>query len=252
MRRGPIERRAFFRLAGAAAAAAAMPPGVRAEEKGCEVPPELLEISVKLPHLAARLHAGEAVNIVAIGGASTNGAAAGAPDLAYPHRLQLALAAFYPDLPISVVNKGVPRQTTQQMVERFPTDVIAENPILVVWEAGISDAVRGVEIDDLAAALQAGLDEVKNRAIDIILVDMQFSRRASTVIDFEQYLDTIHRIGDLNGVYVFPRFAMMRYWSEQNMFNVDEVAAEERARLAAKIYECIGRTLAQIVHSAVR
>ena len=251
MRRGPIERRAFLSLAGAAATLALAPAG-RAEEKGCEVPPELLEISAKLPYLAARLHAAEAVNIVAIGGASTNGAAAGAPDLAYPHRLQLALAAFYPDVPISVVNKGVPRQTTQQMVERFPTDVIAENPILAVWEAGITDAVRGVEIDDLAGALQAGLDEVKNRAIDIILVDMQFSRRASTVIDFEKYLDTIHRIGDLNGVYVFPRFAMMRYWSEQNMFNVDEVPAEERARLAAKIYGCIGRTLAQVIHSAVR
>jgi acyl-CoA thioesterase I len=130
--------------------------------------------------------------------------------------------------------------------------VIAEDPILVVWEAGTSDAVRGVEIDDLAAALQAGLEEVKNRAIDIILVDMQFSRRTSTVIDFEQYLNTIHRIGDLNGVYVFPRFAMMRYWSEHNMFNVDEVAAEERARLAAKIYECIGRTLAHAIDTAVR
>jgi hypothetical protein len=252
MRRGPIKRRALLGLAGAVAATLAMPPAGRAEGNGCEVPPELLEISVKLPHLAARLHAREPVNIVAIGGASTNGAAAGAPDLAYPHRLQLALAAFYPDVPISVINKGVPRQTAQQMVERFPTDVIAENPILVVWEAGISDAVRGVEIDDLAAALQAGIDEVKNRAIDIILVDMQFSRRTSTVIDFEQYLDTIHRIGDLNEVYVFPRFAMMRYWSEQNMFNVDEVAAEERARLAAKIYECIGRSLAHAIYSAVQ
>jgi hypothetical protein len=251
MRRGPIERRSLLGFAGALAAVLAMPAG-GAEENGCEVPPDLLEIPVKLPHLAARLHAPEPVKIVAIGGASTNGAAAGAPDLAYPHRLQLALAAFYPDAPISVVNKGVPRQTTQQMVERFPSDVIAENPVLVVWEAGISDAVRGVEIDDLAAALQAGLDAAKNRAIDIIMVDMQFSRRTSAVIDFEQYLDTIHRIGDLNGVYVFPRFAMMRYWSEQNMFNVDEVAAEERARLAAKIYECIGRTLAQIIHRAVR
>jgi acyl-CoA thioesterase-1 len=154
-------------------------------------------------------------------------------------------------VPIDVVNKGVPRQTTQQMVERFPTDVIAEDPTLVVWEAGTADAVRGVEIDDLAAALKAGLDEVKNRAIDTILVDMQFSHGTSTVIDFEQYLNTIHRIGDLNEVYVFPRFAMMRYWSEQNMFNVDEVAEEERARLAAKVYECIGRMLAQAIHKAV-
>jgi acyl-CoA thioesterase-1 len=247
-----MKRRPLLILAGAAALILAMPTSGRAEGHGCEAPPELLEISAKLPHLAERLRARQPVNIVAIGGASTRGAAAGAPDLAYPHRLQVALAGLFPDVPISVVNKGVPRQSTQQMAERFPTDVIAEDPILVVWEAGISDAVRGIELDDFAAALQAGIDEVKNRAIDILLVDMQFSRRTSTVIDFEQYLNTIHRIGDVNEVYVFPRFAMMRYWSEQNMFNFDEVAEEERTRLAAKVYDCIGKKLAHAIHTAVR
>jgi hypothetical protein len=247
-----MKRRLLLCLAGAAAVSVATTGTGRAEPTGCEVPPELLEISVKLPHLAERLRARQPVNIVAIGGASTKGAAAGASDLAYPHRLQVALAAYYPDVPITVVNKGVPRQSTQQMVERFPTDVIAEDPILVVWEAGISDAVRGIEIDDFAAALQAGIDELKNRAIDILLVDMQFSRRTSMVINFEQYLKAVHRVGDLNEVYVFPRFEMMRYWSEQNMFNFDDVAEDERARLAAKVYECVGRKLAQAIRTAVR
>ena len=247
-----MKRRSLFYLAGAAAAGLILPTSGRAEPAECEVPPELLEVSVKLPHLAERLGARRPVTIVAIGGASTRGAAAGAPDLAYPYRLQVALAEHYPDVPITVVNKGVPRQSTQQMVERFPTDVIAEDPILVVWETGISDAVRGIEIDDFAAALQAGIDEVKNRAIDIVLVDMQFSRRTSTMINFEQYLTALHRIGDLNEVYLFPRFEMMRYWSEQNVFNFDEVADAERARLAAKVYDCIGRRLAQAIRAAVQ
>ena len=251
-RKPSIDRRSLLRLAGAAALALVMPGAGRAEPQGCDVPRDMTEVSLKLPHLAERLRARQPVNIVAIGGASTRGAAAGAPDLSFPHRLQVALAAFYPDQPIAVVNKGVPRQSAQQMVGRFPTDVIAEDPVLVVWEAGISDAVRGIEIDDFAAALQAGIDEVKNRAIDIMLVDMQFSRRTSTVIDFEQYLNTIRRIGAINEVYVFPRFAMMRYWSEQNMFNFDEVAEEERARLAAKVYDCIGKKLAQAIRTALR
>jgi len=221
-------------------------------EHDCEVTAEMLQVSGKLPHLAARLRAKEPVNIVAIGGASTTGTAAGSPDLAYPHRLQLALAKFFPDVPITVVNKGVPRQSTRQMVGRFATDVIPEDPILVVWETGISDAVRGIEVDDFTSALQAGIDEVKNRAIDILLMDMQFSRSTATVIDFERYLTALHRVADLNEVYVFPRYEMMRYWSEQNMFNFDEVAADERARLAARVYDCIGRKLAQAIKLAVQ
>jgi hypothetical protein len=45
---------------------------------------------------------------------------------------------------------------------------------------------------------------------------------------------------------------MMRYWSDQNMFNFDEVAAEERARLAARVYDCLGHNLAQAIRLAVR
>lgn len=218
----------------------------------CDVPAELTRVEVTLPHLSGRLRAKNPVKIVAIGGASTTGAAAGSPDLAYPHRLQEILDRWYPDIPITVVNKGVPRQTAQQMLERFPSDVLAEDPILVIWETGTTDAVRGVEIDDFAAALQGGIDQLKTRSIDIILIDMQFSRSTVTVIDFERYLSTLHRVGEVNELYVFPRFEMMRYWSEQNVFNFDGVAKDGRASLAASVYECIGRNLAEAIRLALQ
>jgi acyl-CoA thioesterase I len=248
-----MTRRKLLWLAGAAVLVlAATTTSGRAGPDECPVPPDLLEVPVKLPHLAARLRDKEPVAVVAIGGGSTKGAAAGSADLAYPQRLQAALASFYPGVPITVKNEGVARQSTRQMVERFATDVFPEKPVLVVWETGISDAVRGIDPDEFAAALQTGIEEVKNRAIDIVLVDMQFSRRASTVIDFEHYLNMIHRVGELNEVYVFPRFALMRYWSEQNVFNFDDVAESERTKLAAKVYDCISRTLAEAIRSAAR
>ena len=246
-----MNRRSFF-CAAIAIAFLGYGSSLSHAETECEVPPEMMQVTMKLPHLAARLHAHEPVNIVAIGGASTTGTAAGSPDLAYPHRLQLALAKLFPDAPITVVNKGVPRQSTRQMVGRFATDVIPEDPILVVWETGISDAVRGIEVDDFASAVQTGIDDIKNRSIDILLVDMQFSRSTATVIDFDRYLTALHRVGDVNEVYVFPRYEMMRYWSEQNVFNFDEVAADERARLAARVYDCIGHKLAQAIRLAVQ
>src|SRR5215472_3366283 len=131
----------------------------------CGVPDELTQFDDKLPHLAERLSAKEPVKIVAVGGASTRGQAAGSADLAYPHRLQEILSRSYSS-PITVVNRGVPRQTAQQMLDRFPTDVIPEDPVLVIWETGTTDAVRGVEVDDFAATLQSGIDEFKARGID--------------------------------------------------------------------------------------
>jgi acyl-CoA thioesterase I len=221
-------------------------------EARCEVPSELMRVEFTLPYLSARLHAGNPVKIVAIGGASTTGAAAGSPELAYPHHLQENLDKWYPGIPIIVVNKGVPRQTAQQMMDRFTSDVFAEDPVLVIWETGTTDAVRGVEVDDFAGTLQNGIDELKTRSIDIILVDMQFSRGTVTVIDFERYLDTLHQVAEDNGIYVFPRFEMMRYWSEQNVFNFDGVAKDQRADLAASVYECLGGKLAEIIREALR
>ena len=164
----------------------------------------------------------------------------------------MALQKRFPNVPITVVNQGMPRQTARQMVRRFPVEASDEEPVLIVWEVGISDAVRGTDLDDFAAALQAGIDLAKNRAIDIMLVDMQFSRRTTTVIDFDRYLDTIRRVGEVNGVYVFPRFAVMRNWSDENVFDYDDVPESERARLAAQVYECVGRALAEVIAKAVR
>jgi acyl-CoA thioesterase I len=249
---GVLPLPALFLVGGLAAAVLPPLPSASAGTSLCDVPEELMRIDDKLPQLAERLRAAEPVKIVAIGGASTTGLAAGSSELAYPHRLQEILTRWYPSSPITVVNRGVPRQTAQQMLERFPTDVLSEDPVLVIWETGTTDAVRGIGVDDFAATLQTGIDELKARGIDILLVDMQFSHSTATVIDFERYLNTLHRVGDVNDVNVFPRFEMMRYWSEQNVFNFDGVAKDERASLAARVYECIAGKLAEAIQIALR
>ena len=238
-------------LAGILAVMSAAAPGLAAEPDECATPPELMDAGAQLPHLAARLKAHQPATIVAIGGASTIGQAAGSPDLSFPHQLEQILSNDYQKGSITVVNKGVPRQSARQNLERFPTDVFAEDPVMVIWETGINDAVRGTDVDDFAETLQNGVDQLKNRAIDIVMVDMQFSKSATALINFEAYLKALHRVGDLAEVYVLPRYAMMRYWSEQKVFNFDEVAPEDRAKLAARVYTCIAYKLAQVIRRAV-
>src|SRR5689334_20677372 len=102
----------------AAPASGAAPAGQGAEHPACSVPPEIVEAVPSLPNLAAAIHHKKPVRILVIGGASTKGAAAGAPENAYPSRLQAALQKQFPDVPITVVNQGMPRQTARQMVRR--------------------------------------------------------------------------------------------------------------------------------------
>ena len=61
----------------------------------------------------------------------------------------------------------------------------------------------------------------------------------------------MHRVDDLNEVQVFPRCAlMMRFWSEQHMFDLDEVSGGDRVRLAANVNDGIGRRRAEAIGRA--
>src|SRR5882724_7991759 len=113
-----------FRPALALAALLLLQGPASAEEapRDCAVPEELVESDAKLPLLAERLIRHQPVTIVAIGGSSTAGVAAASPEEAYPQRLQKELARRYPETPIKVVNKAVPRQTAQEMADRFAQD----------------------------------------------------------------------------------------------------------------------------------
>jgi acyl-CoA thioesterase-1 len=219
----------------------------------CGVPAELIEDEPRLPGLAERLRQKNPVTIVAIGGAATAGTAAGnAADNAYPHRLEAALRHRHPGVPITVINKGVSRQTTKQMVDRFARDVYALAPTLVIWETGTFDAAEGVEVEVFASAIEAGLADLHDHQVDTMLMNMQYSRTTASVINFEPYLDAMQHTADVADVYLFRRFEMMKYWSENGVFDFANVPPEGRVPLAAAVYECIAERLADAIEYAVK
>jgi acyl-CoA thioesterase I len=232
---------------------AALASTARAGAPDCGVPAELVEDEPRLPAMAERLRAKQPITIVAIGGATTAGTAAGnAAETAYPRRLEAALRHRYPDVPITVVNKGVSRQTTQQMVDRFARDVYALAPTLVIWETGTFDAAESVDVEVFAGALEAGLGDLREHQVDTMLMNMQYSRSTASVINFEPYLDAMQHTADVADVYLFRRFEMMKYWSENGVFNFANVPPEGRAPLAAAVYECIAQRLADAIDYGVK
>src|ERR1700719_248416 len=85
-----------------------------------------------LAHFAQSLATGQ-TRIVAIGSSTT----AGEGNIkAYPERLLSFLQAEYPNAGITMVNKGIGGQEAPVELQRFATDVIAEEPDLVIWQVG--------------------------------------------------------------------------------------------------------------------
>jgi lysophospholipase L1-like esterase len=236
----------------AASAVAQSPAPAAPKPNQCAVPPDLIAADPTLPGLAKRLQDRQPVIIVAIGGASTAGVAAGSPANAYPQRLQEALARRHPGIPITVINKGIPRQTTREMIARFSADVLAAKPNLVIWETGTVDAVRGMEVDEFATALDDGISKLRAGGAAVMLVNMQFNPSLASVIDFGPYLDAIDRAADLDDVYLFDRYQIMRYWSDNGRFDLVDVPSGKQAALAGEIYRCLGETMADAIDRAAR
>lgn len=230
-----------------------LPVGGRAASPDCQAPAELIEDDPRLLDLARQIQDKRPITIVAIGGASTAGRASGnADEYAYPHRLQEALRRRHPGVPITVVNKGMPRQSAQDMVERFARDVYPLSPDLVVWETGTFDAARGLDLDTFATALDAGIKELRDHKLEVMLINMQYSRMTASVIDFEPYLDTMQRTADIDDAYLFRRFEIMRYWSENDVFDFVDVPKGRRAEFARQVYECLAERLADAIDYAAR
>ncbi|HXP31224.1 MAG TPA: GDSL-type esterase/lipase family protein [Stellaceae bacterium] len=249
-------RRVLLLLPGLAFVASLASGGERehgaAPGRDCGVPRELVEDEPRLPGLAERLHAKQPVVITVIGGGSTTGAAAGGPANAYPHWLEAALRRRHPQAQITVINLGIARQTTEDMVQRFAAEIYPSRPNLVIWETGTVDAVRGTDIDDFTAALESGIAALREHNSEVMLVDMQYNSGTASVINFEPYLDALHQVADLHDVYLFRRFDIMRYWSAEGMFDFVDVSKENRAALAAEVYECLGENLAEAVDFAAQ
>jgi acyl-CoA thioesterase-1 len=234
-----------FALLGGAAAADDV-------SKLCEAPSELVHDTPKLPALGASLRQHAPTKIVVIGGSSTAGAAAQSPTQAFPARLQEELARRHPGVPITVANKGVPRQTAEEMVDRFASDVTAEAPLLAIWETGTTDAVRGIDVEVFSSVLETGVAELRAHQIEVMLVNMQYSRRTASIIGFDRYLEAMQRASDVDEVYLFQRFEIMKYWSENGIFDFENVPKEERFRAAATVYDCIAKRLADAIDFAVQ
>jgi hypothetical protein len=62
----------------------------------------------------------------------------------------------------------------------------------------------------------------------------------------------MQRIADVDDVYLFKRFDIMKFWSDNGIFNFEDVQKSDRARLAAEVYDCLARRIAEAIDYAVQ
>ncbi len=233
----------------ASSAAAQTPPPSDVEV--CLAANESLSLGSALPRTAARLNAGAAVRIVAIGSSSTTGLWMAGRAATYPEVMRRELARLRPNARLEVINSGRIGETIGGSIARFQRDVLAHGPDLVVWQLGTNDVAWGGRADGAKERMVAGVRSLKASGAEVILMDLQY---APLVLAWSQHsmMETI--IADVarqERVGLFPRFELMRKSIDAGL-SPRALVAWDGLHNSAAGYDCVGRALARAIHAVGR
>jgi len=235
---------AVFGLLAASAAAADKPP--------CHAPLDVVRLVSPLTHLGAKLARHEAVTIVAIGSSSTWGAGASTREASYPSRLEAELKAQFPDSPITVLNRGVGGEEVPDMLKRFDEAVIAPKPDLVIWQLGTNYVIRGHMSDQHAALIHEGLMRIRATGADIVLIDPQYAPKVVEKAQAPEMVALIATTAKTENVDLFPRFQVMKRWSDADHLAFDVFTAPDGLHMNDWGYECMAKGLGVAIADAAK
>ena len=220
----------------------------------CNIPDDLIGLKLPLPNLVQALAHQRKIRIVAIGSSTTAGEGDIVP---FPYRLELALRKRFPDRMIDVLNRGIGGQEAATELSRFEGDVFAEAPALVIWQVG-TNAIYHRDLYDprgVALSIATGLGWLSGRAIDVILMDMQYAPALlvpAKIGDTELMVSLISAAADAAKVNLFPRFALMRHWREHDKVPFDEmINSADGLHQTEWSTDCVAKALFRSIEQAL-
>jgi acyl-CoA thioesterase-1 len=206
-----------------------------------------------LLRVSRHLETDRSIKIVAIGSSSTAGAGASSPDATYPSRLELELTHHFLWHDIAVLNRGANGEEAADMLARFDTSVIAEQPDLVIWQTGTNSVLRDRPLDPKATVLHQGLARLRAIHADVILLDPQFAPKVIAKPEAEGMVGLIAAIAKEQSVDLFRRFALMKRWHQTDHMPFDAFVSPDGVHMNDWSYACLAKWLAAaIVEAATR
>jgi lysophospholipase L1-like esterase len=216
----------------------------------CAVAHHFVYADYGLNRAAATIDKEQRLDIVVVGTGSSQLRGPGGEDLGYPARMQAALTKQLPKVAVRVVAQAKAGRTTADMARELDSLIGGSKPTLVVWQTGTVDAMRGVDPDLFRAALEEGVEALRKKGVDAVLMNMQYSPRTESIIALGVYADNMRVVSQQHEVPLFDRLTIMKHWSELGTF--DLYAATKNIETASRVHDCIGQLLADLILEGVR
>jgi acyl-CoA thioesterase-1 len=216
----------------------------------CTAREEYSQLDRPLLHTMRQLASGKPLTIVAIGSSSTAGAGASSPAANYPSQLAEDLRQRFPGHDITVLNRGVNGEETDDMMARFAPDVMAAHPQLVLWQVGTNSVLRDRPLGPHSTRLRDGIEELKNSGADVVLIDPQFSPAVVAKPEIDGMVEQIALAAKEQNVDLFRRFAIMREWHEIQHLPFATFVSPDQLHMNDWGYGCWAKVFADAISEA--
>lgn len=224
-------------------------PAAAAEGPGCGAPDEYLQ-SPPLHATATGIATGR-LSILAVGSASVTGPGTSNPAAAWPARLEALLRERRPDLHLRFEVRGARGSSVTEQWQQIEEAMRAGPLDLVIWQAGMTEALRNQPIDDMVTTMTEGLDRLHARGIDAVVMGIQFSRFLRANVDVDPYRHALRVVAGAAYAGFFSRYDIMRAWADAGTVDVEHTPRNRRTAEIDKLNDCLARALAAFIRDGV-
>jgi hypothetical protein len=224
-------------------------PVAAAQGPGCGAPEEWLQ-SPPLRATATGIATGR-LRILAVGSASVSGPGVTTAAAAWPARLEALLRERRPDLALSFEVRGARGSTAADQWRQIEEALRAGPVDLVIWQAGMTEAVRGLPIEDMAGTIAQGLERLHARGVDAVVMGIQFSRFLRANAEVDPYRDALRVLATAGHAGFFSRYDIMRAWAEAGTVDMERAQRDRRAAEIDKMNDCLARALGAFLRDGV-
>lgn len=226
------------------AAPAAADPAV------CTIPDDLALSDQSLPAVHAAIAAHRPLTILTIGGASTAGLAAQGQAYTYPSRLEMLLRARLPGAVITVVNRGMPGNSTRARVDALGAELAEIKPTAVIWAPGSSEAGQSEDLGPFVDTLNEGVGLIRQAHADLILIDLQYAPSIARIIDLGRYNSAIAGVAEAEQIPLLRRSELMRHWNDTGEIDLEMTGRKAWTATIRHLFDCLATALTTTIVTA--
>ena len=189
-------------------------PALAEHPAACREAESQVTAAFPLPQVA-RAIAGKRLDVLVVGAGSSTLPGKDGAAKAYPARLQAALIEKYPGVAVRVETDVRRGRTAADMTAKLEPRIADVKPALMIWQTGTIDAVRQVDPDKFAAALDVGVNAARAAKADVVFVNAQYSPMTESIIALGTYLENMRWVALQQELPLFDRFGIMQLWSDR-------------------------------------